>query len=181
MEKIYCLQNICQKRSGHFITLETHISQLEKIHLWTEFFYSNIRKTNIDTILISKNSNIPEDIIEKIKQHVFLDNHAFGYGTQRFTIDEDVAAAWHRLYQNTFIKSDLVWLQQVYAESLVMDGVKIEYKYAHEVVTKCTIGSNPCPHVQKRNKNGYIYKNNKDFREGKYWFLLYFYKTWWRN
>jgi len=47
-----------------------------------------------------------------------------------------MAAAWKRLMDGNFVYSDLVLLQHEYAESFAMQGDKIPYDIAHEIVNK---------------------------------------------
>jgi len=47
-----------------------------------------------------------------------------------------MAAAWNRLIDNKYVYSDLKMLQHEYAESLIMEGLKVSYDDAHYIVNK---------------------------------------------
>ena len=47
-----------------------------------------------------------------------------------------MSAAWQRLIDNSFSHADLVFLQHEYVESLVMNGIEIGYRGAHEIVSQ---------------------------------------------
>ena len=98
--------------------------------------YDTIRKLKDDVATISKNTNIPEEYIRQIKEHVFLQEHVLYNGIERFHTDLNTAEAWLRLVNNNFVQHDLTLLQHEFAESLIMNGKAIEYRSAHDAVDK---------------------------------------------
>lgn len=102
--------------------------------------YEAIRSNFDDVNQISKNTSIPVDIIKAIKDHVFYSSHIIetssGVEIARFYPNIDMADAWNRLTNNSFSKSDLLWLQHEFAESLIMRGDMIRWRYAHDFVNK---------------------------------------------
>lgn len=76
------------------------------------------------------------DVIERIKKHVFLENHILHNGIGKFAPDADMAAAWKRLIDNTFTQTDLLFLQHEYAESFIMNGLDIAWREAHDRVNQ---------------------------------------------
>jgi hypothetical protein len=124
------------QRCGKVLPDDATVLKRAKTDALTEIFYNDIRNTTIDIEAISKNTGIPKDIIQKIKSHVFLEDHILYEGIGKFGIDEDMAAAWQRLIDNKFNKSDLILLQHEYAESLLMNGTEIAYSDAHPLVNQ---------------------------------------------
>ncbi len=89
----------------------------------------------IKLIVISENTGISKEIITRIKNHVFIEEHLLNGRIERFFADADMVQAWQRLIDNKFIYSDLLLLQHEYAESFIMNGTKIGWREAHELVT----------------------------------------------
>ncbi|MGB8367277.1 MAG: hypothetical protein WCD44_02865 [Candidatus Babeliales bacterium] len=103
-----------------------HIEKAEK-------FYENIRLNTTDIIEISKNTGIPKEIIKKIKNHIFHEEHVCASGIKKFDACPYIADAWQRLNDGNFAQKDLLLLQHEYAESLLMKGVNLDYDTAHKV------------------------------------------------
>lgn len=100
-------------------------------------YYEQIRSTNDDIALISHNTGIDKDIIEKIKNHVFNETHILdGRSVERFAPCEDAVEAWKRLISDKFIQSDLRLLQHELAESLLMNGQEMSWEATHHTVNK---------------------------------------------
>ena len=102
----------------------------------TELFYNAMRETSKDVDAICKNTGISRDIITKIKQHVFVEEHILRNSVGKFFPDADMAAAWNRLIENKYVYSDLKMLQHEYAESLIMKGLEVAYDDAHYLANK---------------------------------------------
>lgn len=131
------LKTVSNERVGKVLPDDVHILKRAKVDAQTDAFYSKIRTATNDTTMISKNTNIPEDIIQRIKSHLFLEEHILRDGrVSRFDIDEDIAAAWERLIDNRYVRSDLILLQHEYAEACKMNGMDVAYDVAHPVVNK---------------------------------------------
>ncbi len=106
-----------------------------KLEIEAERFYSLMRDDLADIKSISKNTEIPEHIIEKIKKHLFLDKHILEYGKiGNFPADANIMNAWKRLMKNEFIYTDLLLLQHEYMESFVMNGIDYSWEHAHSLV-----------------------------------------------
>ncbi len=112
------------------------VQEFEKIEQQAIDFYEKIRECCDDVSIISKNTGVPEDIITRIKSHVFLDEHLTDAGVGRFFPDGNIAKAWQRLMDNTFAESDLLLLQHEYAESFIMNGTQVSWREAHDMVDK---------------------------------------------
>jgi hypothetical protein len=126
---------VSKNRVGKLLD-KTSILKMPDLDFKTESFYTSMRKTSIDIDVICKNTGISRDIINKIKQHVFVEEHILRYGVGRFFPDADMAAAWNRLIENKYVYSDLKMLQHEYAEALFMQGLKVAYDDAHYLVNK---------------------------------------------
>jgi len=122
--------------SNVWIKNDTPDLKILNVDAFTKIFYDTIRSITNDVTIISKNTNIPEDMIQRIKNHIFLEEHIFRNEIGRFAMDEDIAAAWQRLIDNKFIKSDLILLQHEHAEALIMNGMEIPYNDTHYVVNQ---------------------------------------------
>lgn len=120
-------------------TAETRIAN-ERIYLKAEekaqSFYEAIRKSSADIKKIANNTGIPEQIIEKIKNHVFYDKHLLDSGLSRFSPDIDMADAWQRLIDGNFVHSDLILLQHELIESSVLSNRNITARLGHELTNE---------------------------------------------
>ncbi len=115
---------------------KTHVTKLAELDNKTEKFYNVMRESAEDIRAISKNTGLPIETIEKIKNHVFIEEHILREGRGRFFPDADMAAAWQRLIDNNYVYSDLKMLQHEYAEALIMRGLEITYDEAHYIVNE---------------------------------------------
>lgn len=87
-------------------------------------YYESVRKMKTDINNISKNTGWNEDSIEKIKNHIFYENHKLSGGYGRFDPDYNMAISWQRLIDGKTIKEmDIVLLKHEYLElTLVKKG-----------------------------------------------------------
>lgn len=81
--------------------------------------YNKIRfSSNSDVLKISQNTNMPLYKIERIKNHVFKNEHLLDNGIiGLFDPDMDMAIAWKRLQTSKFKQSDIDLLNHEYFES----------------------------------------------------------------
>ncbi len=113
----------------------------EKAMHQAEQLYERARKNNNDIQKIAYNIGISEKVIEKIKNHIFIEEHILGHGNEqflsKFLTDIDIAESWERLINGNFVQSDLILLQHELTESLLMQGTKLNYGSAHyKIVNK---------------------------------------------
>lgn len=113
--------------------MSNDIPRLEKI---AEEMYETFRKMNDDVLQISQNTGIPKSIINRIKEHVFHEKHILHDGIGRFQADFDMAHSWKRLIEGSFVQTDLCLLLHEFSESLIMQGEKISWRVAHDIVDK---------------------------------------------
>ena len=121
-------------RYGKVLTLEIPFDKIQKILNEADLFYNNMRLNNEDVLLIAKNTGIRRELIQQIKNHLFFEEHILSEGIQRFHPDADMKMAWQRLIENDFVQSDLRLLLHEYAESLIMQGIKVSYENAHYIL-----------------------------------------------
>lgn len=129
-------KNVSKERVGKKFTMDTHVDKINKIEAEVEDFYNKMRMTMEDIEIISRNTGISKDFIEKIKKHIFLEEHTLYDGIRKFDPLPDMAVAWQRLIDNKFVYSDLLLLQHEYAESLIMNGTEVSYRIAHDIINK---------------------------------------------
>ena len=83
-------------------------------------FYNQVRNANskADISLISKSTGIPEYRIERIKNHIFMEEHQLTGGRiDRFDPYIEISDAWKRLQSGDFYKQDVDLLHHEYFES----------------------------------------------------------------
>lgn len=101
---------------------------------WALQEYKKIRNCTDDIQAVAKNTGLPKIIVEKIKRHVFYDNHHLDLKYGRFDAYNEQAAAWNRLIHGDFIKNDIQWLKHEYAESLLIRETNRVTRIAHEIL-----------------------------------------------
>ncbi len=144
IDKIEELHQIIAKASGNVSKQKTgsllrdiNATKFQQLEELAGRFYESIRATTEDVIAISKNTGIPKNIIQRIKDHVFIEQHLLdGSQIGRFVVDLDMAASWRRLIDNKFVHSDLLLLQHELAEAFIMNGVEVSWRNAHDIVNK---------------------------------------------
>jgi len=97
-----------------------------------ELYYEEIRKRSNDVKAIANNTGFSEVDVQKIKNHVFINEHNLGADIhQRFTPDYDIAVSWQRLIDGKNIQEiDIILLNhELYELCLMEQG--ISYNVAH--------------------------------------------------
>ena len=99
-----------------------------------EKFYEMIRSNplNNDVALISKNTEMPEFQVHRIKQHLFFNKHLLPNGKiDRFDPYIEISDSWQRLQSGDFVKQDLDLLRHEYFESRFESLYQADYRTAH--------------------------------------------------
>lgn len=112
---------------GRRIDYNAYIRRLENI----ESEYENIRIDSTDISRISKNVGMPEWKIQRIKNHVFFEEHILDSRIGRFDADPEIADAWYRLTEGNYNKNDIDLLNHEYFESKFESFYKTDYRTAH--------------------------------------------------
>ncbi len=90
-----------------------------------------IRSTSDDVVQISHQTGIPEWKIQKIKEHVFYNDHILDDRIGRFDADIDIADAWERLRKGNYNQNDLDLLNHEYYEHRFEKFFDTDYANAH--------------------------------------------------
>ena len=90
-----------------------------------------IRSTSDDVVQISHQTGIPEWKIQKIKEHVFYNDHILDDRIGRFDADIDIADAWERLRKGNYNQDDLDLLNHEYYEHRFEKFFDTDYANAH--------------------------------------------------
>lgn len=109
-----------------------------------ERYYSFIRTTVADIPRIAENTGIAAEIIEKVKNYLFLELHDLGGETKRFDPSYEIAQSWQRLWQGkAILNHDLTLIRhESYEMELTASGVpqgkahilaSAKYNYSKEV------------------------------------------------
>lgn len=93
--------------------------------------YDAIRNSTDDIATISKQTGIPEWKVERIKNHVFNNEHVLRYGTGKFNPDIEISDAWKRLQDGNYTQSDLDLLNHEYYEHRFEEYFGTDYDVAH--------------------------------------------------
>lgn len=104
--------------------------------IWCPKKYQEIRALTDDVQKIAQNVNMSTHKIQRIKNHLFYDEHILRDGIRRFDPNSDIAAAWDRLYKGDFVKNDIQLLEHEYFESKFERLFKTDYDTAHEATQK---------------------------------------------
>jgi len=109
-------------------------TDLERLDEHSNRYYEEIRKRKHDVAAIAHNTGVPIEDIEKIKQHIFVNEYDLGEdGYRRFDPDYDIAVSWQRLVDGKDIQEmDIVLLNHELFEYNLMNEQKLSYKEAHK-------------------------------------------------
>lgn len=113
---------------GREIDFNEYVLKLEKV----DKIYDEIRHSTDDISLISKNTGFPEWKIDRIKNHVFNNEHVLDAGIKKFDADVDIADAWKRLKEGNYNQNDLDLLNHEYFESKFEKIFDTDYRTAHD-------------------------------------------------
>ena len=94
--------------------------------------YEIIRNSSDDVAKISNQTGMPEWKIQRIKDHVFNNEHILSEGIGRFDADIEIADAWERLYNGNFNQNDLDLLNHEYYEQKFEGFFGTDYRAAHD-------------------------------------------------
>ncbi len=86
-----------------------------------EQYYESVRHMTTDTKRIAQSTGINQDKIDKIKNHIFVQEHDLLEGHKRFDPSYDMAQSWQRLTNGKFEEKDIVLLKHEYAELRYME------------------------------------------------------------
>lgn len=86
--------------------------------------YNAIRKQKHDVRKIATNTGYTEEIIQEIKDYLFIDEHNLGDRIARFDPDFAIAHSWDRLSQGVFEPHDLTLLKhEIMERQLIREGL----------------------------------------------------------
>lgn len=111
-------------------------SKCIEVYEKADCFYEKMRNTSQDILKISNNLNLPKHIVEKIKNHLFIEEHRLKEGIMRFHSDPDIIDAWQRLIDGNFVKSDLVLLEHELIESSILKGKEVSARIGHDLTNE---------------------------------------------
>lgn len=119
--------------------------------------YNAIRMSNDDVVAISRNTGIKKENIQKVKEHLFLNEHLldryveYGIPAEMKVFDSDIAIAnaWKRLEFGAHTQYDLQLLKHEAAEAWFMKKHGPSYTNAHNAADRRF----PAPDLEKLNQH----------------------------
>jgi hypothetical protein len=122
--------------------------------------YETIRQSTDDTARVATSLNYKQSNVQKIKDHLFHNEHILDrFGAEETTIERfnpnlQQGLAWLRLKNGTHTEQDIVMLKHEFAEQHHEQKFKTGYNEAHERAQKNMTGS----HGEiKMNSNHYLF------------------------
>jgi hypothetical protein len=111
--------------------------------------YDAIRVSGTDINAIATNTGIKSPNIQKVKEHVFYNEHLldkyvdYGVPAERSLFDSDLnqAQAWKRLEDGTHTNSDIIWLKHETAERWYELRHNSGYTEAHDAAERKWTGN----------------------------------------
>lgn len=100
-------------------TVDADIKKLDEEALR---LYDQIRENNNDMDRIADNLKIDKKFVERVKEHLFFDEHKLYQGFQRFAPDKNIAESWNRLVDNSYLNGDLELFLHEFAESKLTEA-----------------------------------------------------------
>jgi hypothetical protein len=100
-------------------------------------YYKAVRRRHGDVKKIARNTGFPEQVIDRIREHVFMKKHDLGDDKmKRFSPDYDMAQSWQRLVKGKNIQPhDVTLLKHEQKEYELMDSGLSQDK-AHALATR---------------------------------------------
>ena len=111
---------------------ELSVDEILALDSEAEDLYEIIRNSSDDVAKISNQTGMPEWKIQRIKEHVFNNEHILSEGIGRFDADIEIADAWERLYNGNFNQNDLDLLNHEYYEQKFEGFFGTDYRAAHD-------------------------------------------------
>ena len=102
-------------------------------------YYESVRRSKKSNIVksIANNTGISEKSINKVYDHVFINDHELYGGKRRFDPDYDMAESFRRLREGKNIqKHDLIMLKHERLEYELMKKEHLSYQEAHRLAEK---------------------------------------------
>ena len=111
--------------------------------------YDEIRRSSSDVQKIAQNTGIKPENIQKVKDHVFFDEHRLDRytdmgipaETRRFDSDLNQAMAWKRMESGTYSVDDITWLKHETAERWYERKYNSGYSKAHNAAERKWTGN----------------------------------------
>ena len=95
-------------------------------------YYGLVRSMKTDCKRIAANTGFREEDIQRIKNHVFYEEHELDEGLRRFDADYEMSQSWQRLIDGREIENrDIILLQHEFIESIFMSN-GLNYDEAHD-------------------------------------------------
>jgi RHS repeat-associated protein len=94
--------------------------------------YNEIAQSTADVSKIAKNTGMNEQRIQRIKDHLFNNEHILDDGIRKFDPDPDIAIAWKRMENGSFNQNDIDLLNHELFESKFEGIYKTNYRTAHD-------------------------------------------------
>lgn len=107
----------------------------EKAIKHAELMYGSIRKRKTDVDKIAINTGYSKNIIQKIKDYLFISKHDLGGNFKRFDPDFYIAQSWDRLTKGTIEEHDLTLLKHEIMEKELIDKGFNQIE-AHKITSK---------------------------------------------
>lgn len=131
------VQNEIEEAKGKLITGGSSGGILDKSteeqEAYAERVYTRIRRIDAknDIKKVAKASGLPEDDIEKIRNHLFIKKHNLEKGLMRFDPSPYIAHAWEALEQGRPSELDIMLLRHEKEELTLMENLGYSYDKAH--------------------------------------------------
>lgn len=110
---------------------ELSVAEHHKIDALAEKLYESIRGSQVDIELIAKNTGLPAHRVQRIKNHIFNNNHEFVYGTEKFAADPLIVETWKRMELGCHTQQDIALLKHELFESKFEGIFNTDYRTAH--------------------------------------------------
>ncbi len=98
-------------------------------------FYEKVARED-DSKKIAENTGFSVEDIRVIRRHIFFNKHELDDGYRRFYADYDMAVAWKRLQEGSFLPRDITLLNHELLESKIEKEYNITVREAHEITQK---------------------------------------------
>lgn len=103
----------------------------------SDAYYEKVRSDNSDIKRIAEHTGMSEKKIQRIKNHLFHNEHILSDGeVRRFDSDYSIALAWQRISDGVPEERDILLLKHEYLESCLEKKYNLTYREAHDLAEK---------------------------------------------
>ncbi|WBW95944.1 polymorphic toxin-type HINT domain-containing protein [Oceanirhabdus sp. W0125-5] len=123
-------------KEGKYIPIEETYDNYKQLDDIAKNMYSTFRNSSDDIAAIAENTGWDFNDIEKIKNHIFIDELKLDDGIRRLDPDYEMSQAWDRLLKGEYYENDILLLKHELYESTYYKLHGVTQRVAHDAANE---------------------------------------------